>query len=644
MNSSGMCGTEPAGQASADARRTHTVVTGTLITHLRREGMIMRSRMLTTALTIALVLGAAGIAGAGDPGEFFTDAAEWEDEFFAESAYWLGRMGIFIGDAEANLLPGDPLTRAQMAVILSRMTGQEQLALSLSSHSTTWTDDALIPSWARGYMVLAEAREWFIGHPDGSVGPNDHLTFAQIAVLLARVTDNEDLAVGPWPASALIAADAMELFEDIDFILPDMAILRSEMVSATLRAMVTETYMNRSAADGGPDRSLMEQHYGEDYEEWAEDPDETVTGEWTAYLPVSQRVTVGGITYPLAMDGDNVDVHVVVNDYTWHYMGFQSVYRRLGGEQVELTLNSDGEVSRVEAMLDTYPDAQLHAVETIEDEEDFGTITVDWHTLNVDDETVILLDGAPASLAGLQAAFDAFTERWGTDWAIATVRTLGDQEGDGMDAIWVSVITERTVEGELTMKGTDSTGPFVRIDGVRYHYLLPLESDDFVAGQSYILLLDSRDRARAILEAAGAAEESEFFGMLVNYEMGLDDRGTATFAFSDGTERDYGYDGALWTLIPDHVDRVWYVVHDGTDFTTLVTAGGATSAIFDEELVTVADTYIRTFDGVSTTTLILSASVFAWDGAEYVEVVDLLGFAVNVYVDSEGRVGFVAMP
>ena len=605
----------------------------------------MRRRVITLTLIVIFLLALSTSAFADDPGEFFTDAAQWESEFFAESAYWLGRMGIFIGDAQSRLLPQDPLTRAQMAVVLSRMTGQEAVALTLATSPTTWTDDAQIPPWARGYMVLAEAREWFIGHPDGSVGPNDHLTFAQIAMLLARVTDNEDLAVGPWPASALLAADAMELFEDIGPVMPNTPILRGEMVSSTLRAMVADTFMDRDPADGGPGLPLMAQHYSDDYDDWVAEEPTTVTGTWTNYLSASQRITVDGINYPLQLDNGDVDLWVVINDYTWDYADFNLVYNDLEDEEVTLTLNADGEVDKIEAVFDTHADVFLYDVNPIPGEEDYGTIVVGCCTLDVDEDTQILLNGASVTLAALEDAFEDFLADWNTDRAVATVRTFGNEPGDGELAIWISVITDNRIEGEVTGKGTDTTGPFIRLDGVKYYYLAPLVSGDFTSGEDYVLLLDSRDRVRSILQL-GAMQPAEFFGMLVDFEVNIDDEGIATFAMSDGTEGQYPYDATTWTLTANDLDLVWYVEHDGADLVTWANPTSVTQVVANEELVTVTATYLQTSDGISTTTVPLASSVFAWDESLqlHVQVSDLIGEQVNVYVDSNGDAGFVITP
>ncbi|MFO7941864.1 MAG: S-layer homology domain-containing protein [Bacillota bacterium] len=602
----------------------------------------MRNRIIAIFVALTLIAGLSGVVFASDPGEFFNDAQQWDAEFFAEPAYWLGRTGIFIGDEGANLNPNEPLTRAQMATILSRMTGQTAAATSLSSSPTSWTDDDEIPGWARGYMALAEAQGWFIGHQDGSVGPNDNLTFAQIAILLARITGNEDLATGSWPASAMIAATSMDLFEDVGAVDPNSAILRGEMVAVSFRAMLVDTHMNRPAAEGGPEAPLMEQQFPDEYEEYLEVEPTTVTGEWTNYLSSSQRIVVGDETYDLRLsETNNVSVHVILNERTWLYMGFSGVFNYFEDEVVTITLNDDDEVEEIEATLDTYPDEFLEDVATIEDEEDFGTVTVDGDTLEVDDDTEVYLDGTPITLAELEQAFEDFTAEWETNKMLATVRTVGNERADGKDAIWIAAITENTLEGTVTGKGTDTDGEFVRIDDTKYHYLAPVTSSDFTVGENYTVLLDSADDIRLVLDTT--PEESEFFGMLKTFEVDSEDVGTAIFELADGSEVEVEYDATSWSIGSSNLDWVWYVVHDGEDLVTFDNPTDATKEVDNEELLSVTETYLRTSDGVDTTTVILGPSVFGWDDAisEHVDPEDLIGRMVDVHVDSEGNAGFV---
>jgi|GEM_PF-4421082 len=207
-------------------------------------------------VTLLLVVG-------GQLGTVYAEAPPFEDvsgdEFYGESSRWLHHAGIFIGDDGGHLRPEEPFTRAQMAVVLARMTGQRQLADSLASEATPWKDDAAIPGWARGAFVLGHMRGWFLGHDDGTVGPNEYLSWAEISVLLARITENDHLAVGDWPDSALAAGRAMDLYADIPHSpRADLPILRGQMTVAVWQAL----RINRGLDTDGESEALLHLHHG----------------------------------------------------------------------------------------------------------------------------------------------------------------------------------------------------------------------------------------------------------------------------------------------------------------------------------------------------------------------------------------------
>ncbi|MFO8059682.1 MAG: S-layer homology domain-containing protein, partial [Bacillota bacterium] len=179
-------------------------------------------------------------------------------EYYSEAAYWLGRAGIFAGDEEGRLNAGAVFSRAHMAVVLARITGQEGLTEVLSTHQTGWVDDVLIPPWARGAFALAEARGWFVGRADGTVAPDAPLTWAEIAMLLVRITDNEHLLSGEWPQSAVDAARAMGAFSGLpEGPVPDLPVLRGQVVVVIWAAVRTPTRLGLS--DEG--ESLLSLHH-----------------------------------------------------------------------------------------------------------------------------------------------------------------------------------------------------------------------------------------------------------------------------------------------------------------------------------------------------------------------------------------------
>ncbi len=238
----------------------------------------------------------------------------YEGEYYAEAAHWLHRAGIFLGDGQGRLEPESLFTRAHMAVVLARMTGQGALTEALSTGKTGWRDDDQIPSWARGAFVLAEAKGWFVGREDGTVAPTDDLTWEEIAILLARVTDNDHLASGPWPTSAMTAAEGMDLFAELpERPLPGFPVLRGQMTVVSWAAIRTPTGLGLERQG----RSLLSLYHGAIASAYLEE-----TGPGTASLTVEEvseralpaTVTVVGRMGPLG-SGFHVGGGRIVTNY-----------------------------------------------------------------------------------------------------------------------------------------------------------------------------------------------------------------------------------------------------------------------------------------------------------------------------------------
>lgn len=110
---------------------------------------------------------------------------------YAQVAYeqrWL------IGDG-SRLEPDRPITRAELAVVLSRIYGLTeagtddaaagQTAAGTDSAATTvFRDDADIPDWARAAVAAAVAHGLVNGFPDGTFRPHETATRAQAVTLL----------------------------------------------------------------------------------------------------------------------------------------------------------------------------------------------------------------------------------------------------------------------------------------------------------------------------------------------------------------------------------------------------------------------------------------------------------------------------
>jgi len=110
--------------------------------------------------------------------------------------------GIVKGDDDKAFDPTQPLTRAQMAVLLIRALGLEDKAEALADKSaSSFTDAASVPEWAQGAVELAAQLGLIKGMADGSFQPNLPADRAQAAALIARFLNLKETVNPSQPAT-----------------------------------------------------------------------------------------------------------------------------------------------------------------------------------------------------------------------------------------------------------------------------------------------------------------------------------------------------------------------------------------------------------------------------------------------------------
>ncbi|MDK2820922.1 MAG: hypothetical protein PWP31_887 [Clostridia bacterium] len=93
-----------------------------------------------------------------------------------------------IKDSEV-FIPKETSTRAWVTRLLVRLIDKESEAIS-NEGLPTFTDNHLIPDWAKGYVKVAQDNNIIGGYADNSFQPNKQVTRAELAVMLGRVQDN----------------------------------------------------------------------------------------------------------------------------------------------------------------------------------------------------------------------------------------------------------------------------------------------------------------------------------------------------------------------------------------------------------------------------------------------------------------------
>ena len=110
------------------------------------------------------------------------------------------KAGIVDGYPDGTFRPDAPITRAEMAKIIS-------LFAKLDKSESRFSDIA--GHWAERYIELAAGNGWIEGYPDGTFGPQRNITRAETATMINRVLERV-----PSEESRLLSRDVMQIWPD----------------------------------------------------------------------------------------------------------------------------------------------------------------------------------------------------------------------------------------------------------------------------------------------------------------------------------------------------------------------------------------------------------------------------------------------
>jgi|GEM_PF-3762710 len=316
--------------------------------------------------------------------------------------------------------------------------------------------------------------------------------------------------------------------------------------------------LNRAGEVAYIDADVVSRVTGEFIELEIDDEDSTITIE----------VDGEEIEYNLRWDEtkEELDVSLRINNKSFKLSDDDDVDRVKGyeddGHDITLTI-ADDVVTRAIMTIDTYGDVLFVDMDYDEDDDE-ATIEIGdddsmiTDQLELDEDTAIILDGERVSLEALAGAWDDFDGLWDAP-AVATVRTEGDCDEEDAYVIWISVITNDVVAGELERIGSN----WVRIDGDDHDY-----DDDYLSrsdfqevgiGRDIVVLLNHAEKIQVILDDEPV--DDQYFAILIDFVTTRDGH-DVYLELADGTEvtlqdinfHDFDED--------EHMNRVVFVVDD----------------------------------------------------------------------------------
>ena len=170
----------------------------------------MRNLKRALSLTLASVM-LLGMMVMGSSALSFNDA---DDISNVTAATVLEELEVMQGDGRGNFMPEQPVTRAQMAILICRILYGDKLNVKQFEGVTQYTDVGT-NDYYTGYINLATSLGIINGYGDGRFGPDDTVTTAQAALMLSRALgyfQANELDGQDWALAAVAQATKVDMF------------------------------------------------------------------------------------------------------------------------------------------------------------------------------------------------------------------------------------------------------------------------------------------------------------------------------------------------------------------------------------------------------------------------------------------------
>lgn len=144
------------------------------------DGTFKPNQLITRAEFVSILVHALNLEEM-DGLLFFDTRDHWAKDVIATAH----AHGIVNGYTETIFGANDPITREQIAVMITRATG-----LSMENETLPFVDQGKISTWAQDAVMTLTERGIIEGFPDGSFQPQKGATRAETAVLLSRTLES----------------------------------------------------------------------------------------------------------------------------------------------------------------------------------------------------------------------------------------------------------------------------------------------------------------------------------------------------------------------------------------------------------------------------------------------------------------------
>ena len=150
-----------------------------------------------------MILGSFGFVFASD----FSDVKD--TEYYSEPVNVLSGLGVIAGFPDGTFKPGDNVTRAQMATMITAALG-----IPVKGSGATGFSDVPASHWASGYIAYAVSVGFVAGYPDGTFKPENPVSYNEaLTMIVAALGYTAEALPGTWPGAFINKARGLGILD-----------------------------------------------------------------------------------------------------------------------------------------------------------------------------------------------------------------------------------------------------------------------------------------------------------------------------------------------------------------------------------------------------------------------------------------------
>lgn len=193
-------------------------------------------RVISAVIALAISVSSFAAVSASS----FTDVAD--TAAYAEAVEVLSALGIVNGYEDGSFQPDGEITRAEAATMIVgalNMTEDAKASAGTSKFADVNTD----ASWATGYVNVGVAQGFIAGMNDTTFAPKDNVTYAQMCVMLTKITGYGDYAAAnstasDWSAGYTSMAASVGINKGVQ-VSKDAKLTRAQVAQMLYNALLT---------------------------------------------------------------------------------------------------------------------------------------------------------------------------------------------------------------------------------------------------------------------------------------------------------------------------------------------------------------------------------------------------------------------